>query len=60
MWTNGEESLQKFLEHLNDFHPDPRFTFEISAHQVNFLDVIVKLQKNEFLTDLHYKETVVS
>ena len=27
--THGEESLQKFLEHLNDFHPGLRFTSEI-------------------------------
>ena len=52
VWTQGEQSLQKFLEHLNNFNPGLRFTSEISAHQVNFLDVIIKLQENEFLTDL--------
>ena len=57
VWTHGEESLQQFLEHLNDFHRSLRFTSEISAHHVNFLDVIVKLQKNEVLTDLYCKKT---
>ena len=56
MWTHGEESLRKFVKYLKDFHPGLRFTSEIPAHQVNFLDVIVKLQENEFLTDLHCKE----
>ena len=38
VWTHGEESLQKFLEHLNNFQKCP----EISVYQVNFLDIIVK------------------
>ena len=53
MLSHGEESVQKFIEHLNNFHPDLRFTSEISVYQLNFLDVIVKLQKNEFLPDLY-------
>ena len=48
VWTHGEESLQQFREHLNDFHP---------GLQVNFLDVIVKLQEIEFLADLYCKKT---
>ena len=28
-WTHGEESLPKFIEHLNDFHPGLTFTSEI-------------------------------
>ena len=47
----------KSLEHLNNFNPDPRFTSEISVHQTNFLDVIAKLQENEFLTDLDCNKT---
>ena len=43
MWSCGEERLQQFAK--------------TSAHQVNFPDVIVKLQENEFLTDLYCKKT---
>ena len=57
VWAHGEESLQQFLEYLNGFHPGPRFASEFSAHQVNFLDVIVKLQENEFFIDLYCKKT---
>ena len=57
VWAHGEESLQQFLDHLNGFHPGPRFASEISAYQVNFLDVIVKLQEKEFFTDLYCKKT---
>ena len=56
MWSYGEESLQQFLEHFNDFRHSLRFTSEISAHLVNFLDVRVKLQENEFLTGLYCKK----
>ena len=48
VWIHGEESLQQFLEHLNDFHPGLRFTYEISAHQVNFLDVLLNYRKMNF------------
>ena len=57
VWTHGEEILQKSLEYLSDIHPGLIFTPEISAHQVNFLDVIVKIQENEFLADLYSKTT---
>ena len=55
--TLGKESLQKFLEHLNNFHPGLRFTSEISVHQVNFLDFIVRLQENEFFSFLYCTKT---
>ena len=57
MWTHGKESLEKFLKHFNDFNPGLKFTSKISAHQLNFLDVIVRLQENEFLTNLYCKKT---
>ena len=33
------------------------YIYIYSLHQVNFLDVIIKLQDNEFLTDLHCMKT---
>ena len=54
--TLCKESLQKFLEQPNNFHPDLRFTSEISVHQANFLDFIVKLQEDEFLSFLYCKK----
>ena len=43
VWSCSEERMQQFAK--------------TSAHQVNFPDVIVKLQENEFLTDLYCKKT---
>ena len=39
IWEHGEESLEKFLNKLNSFHPTIKFTVEYSKETINFLDV---------------------
>ena len=43
IWENGEESLEKFLNKLNSFHPTIKFTAEYSKEIINFLDVNIRL-----------------
>ena len=43
IWEHGEESLKKFLNKLNSFHPTIKFTTEYSKETINFLDVNVRL-----------------
>ena len=57
IWKTSEKELDKFLNHLNSFHPNLRFTHERSRESLNFLDVIVKIQQGEFVTDLYCKST---
>ena len=59
IWTASEKELDQFLNCLNSFHPNLRFTHERSRELelMNFLDVIVKVQQGEFVTDLYYKHT---
>ena len=57
VWTHGEEKLNDFLSCLNEFHPNLNFTYEYSTDQINFLDVIVKKEKDEFVIDLYCKAT---
>ena len=57
IWTASEKELPEFLNRLNSFHPNLRFTHERSWESLNFLDVIVKIQQGEFATDLNYKST---
>ena len=57
VWTHGEEKLHDFLNCLNVFHPNLKFTFEYSTDRINFLDVIVKKEKDKFVTDLSCKAT---
>ena len=40
---HGEESLEKFLNKLNSFHPAIKFTAEYSKETINFLDVNIRL-----------------
>ena len=55
IWEHGEESLEKFLNKLNTFHPTIKFTAEYSKEAINFLDVNVRLVEGELMTDLFVK-----
>ena len=57
VWEHGEESLQKFLNKLNTFHPTIKLTAEYSEEAINFLDVNVRLVEEELMTDLFVKPT---
>ena len=57
VWTHGEDKLHDFLSRLNEVHPKLKFTYEYSTEQINFLDVIVKKEKDEFVTDLYCQAT---
>ena len=55
VWTHRENELNEFLERLNSFHPNPKFTSERSDQEINFLDVTVQLSNNKFVEDLYCK-----
>ena len=58
IWEHGEESLEKFLNKLNTFHPTIKFSNnECSKETINFLDVNVRLVEGELMTDLFVKPT---
>ena len=59
-WTQGEDELYKFLESLNSFHLNLKFTLEYSTEEINFLDVTVKLNNNKFVTDPYCQPTDTS
>ena len=53
IWTHGEGKLKKtFLENLNQFHPNIKFTHESSTESIPFLDLRVKLSQGKLETDL--------
>ena len=43
IWTASEKELDDFLEQLNNFHPNLKFTHERSREEINFLDVTVQI-----------------
>ena len=54
IWTHGKETLSLFLEGLNNFHPNIKFSHEVSIH---FLDHNVRLSDGNISTDLYVKPT---
>ena len=53
VWNESEEKLEEFLDNLNNFHPNLKFTSEKSKKSVNFLDVTVSLIDQHLETDLY-------
>ena len=48
-----KKNLMIFLERLNNFHPNLKFTHERSREEINFLDVTVRVNHGEFITNLY-------
>ena len=57
IWTHGNDKLEKFLDDLNSFDNNVKFTLESRKDNVTFLDLIVKLSEGRLTTDLHVKGT---
>ena len=41
LWQHGGKELKKFLEILNSYHPNIKFTINYSTEKIRFLDVEV-------------------
>ena len=57
IWMHGQETLKVFLEDLNKFHPNLRFTSDSSEENVAILDLNVKRKQGKIEMDLHVKST---
>ena len=63
IWTSGEESLNNFIEHAQQFSECQKMRsvikFEVnkSTTSVNFLDVIVSLKEGKLYSNLYSKPT---
>ena len=56
-WTHGKEKLSSFLEDLNKFHPNIKFSREVNKESIHFLDLNVRLSGGNISTDLYVKTT---
>ena len=45
VWLEGEYKLLQFIRKLNEFHSSLEFTCKHSRTKMNFLDVIVEIDK---------------
>ena len=57
IWTHDKDKLVKFLDDLNSFNNNIKFTHESSKENVIFLDLIVKFSKARLTTDFYIKNT---
>ena len=51
IWTEGENKLESFLQRLNTFRPNLKFTHEKSKPSINFLNVTVMIDGDKSETD---------
>ena len=57
IWTHGEEKLASFIDDLNSYHPNIKFTHESNKEHIPFLDLNVNLSGNKLSSDLYIKPT---
>ena len=57
IWAHGQKKLDSFLEELNRYNTDLKFTSESSKTSIPFLDLKVSLSNGDLSTDLHIKST---
>ena len=57
IWTHRKEELKTFMEKLNNFTPNLRFTYESSEKSTSFLDLIITISEQKLKTTLHMKST---
>ena len=57
IWTHGEEKLASFLNVLNNYHPNIKFTHESNKEHIPFLELNMKLLGNKLSTNLYIKST---
>ena len=57
IWTHGEEKLASFIDDLNNYRPNIKFTHKSNKEHIPFLDLNVSLSGNKLSTDLYIIST---
>ena len=57
IWTHGKETLSLFLEDLNNFHPNIKFSYDVNKESIHFLYQSIRLSDGNILTDFCVKPT---
>ena len=57
IWLHGADELRAFHDRANKIHPKIQVDLRMSPSEIEFLDVIVKLQSGVLSTDLFEKPT---
>ena len=57
IWPHGEETLQEFIQLINNYHPTIKFTEEHSTKEIPFLDTTVFKENGKLKTKVYHKKT---
>jgi hypothetical protein len=57
IWQHGLEKLLNFFIHLNNCHPNIKFTYEYGRENISFLDTSVSIDNDILITNLYTKPT---
>ena len=58
IWTHGEEALLEFFDIINQAHPSIKFDCKYSSTEINFLDVLIRIDPSgRLLASLYKKPT---
>ena len=57
IWNHGEEQLKLFMENLNQFENNIRFTYDSNKENIIFLDLNIKLDRGTLVTTINIKPT---
>ena len=56
LWTYGEEKLRRFLDNLNNYDPNIKFTHEYNKKEILFLDLKVGIKICNITADLYVED----
>ena len=56
-WTESEENLNRFFDHVNKLHPTIKFTHETSRNNISCLDTYTTCKYGIISTDIYNKLT---
>jgi hypothetical protein len=59
IWTDTEEQFLNFMDEINNLHDTIKFThsYDLNEKSMTFLDMTIKIAKNQIVTDLYRKPT---
>ena len=57
LWTYGEENIKRFLDNLNNYDPNIKFTHEYSKKEIPLFHLKVGIKNGNITTDLYVEDT---
>lgn len=57
IFSGSREDLEKFIQHVSNYHEAIKFTHDISNESVAFLDLKITIQDDKIATSIYFKET---